>query len=258
MVGSVALTGILTFPWIIALMFCITDLETLLTGPVASLNPLVQLIYNVSGGDQATTIGITCFFMLLSFFVAGPSVVAATSRVVWSFSREGGLHRAFGIVNERQEVPVNALLLVWLLNCLLSLIYIGNSTAFYGIASGASVVMIFSYAMPIFLNVFWGIKHNNLTPGPFTLGRYSLAINIAALMWSTYLMIFLCFPSIMPVTEVNMNYSSLVFGFSLFLPTVAWFWYGKKGYLGIAEELDSAMLAQAAEMIQARHKIATD
>lgn len=254
-IGCVALTGLLTFPWVIVLMFCMTDIVGVLTGPVGLISPLVQLMYNVSGGEASATVGMTLFFLLLSFFVAGPNSMTATSRIIWSFAREGGLPKPLAKIGKKQVVPVNALIFTWLLVCLLSLIYIGNSTAFYGIASGVTVTLIFSYAFPIFLNVFWGIQYNRLRPGPFTLGRWSRPINVAALVWCTYLIIFLCFPSVQPVTKVNMNYASLVFGFGLILPTIAWFTYGSRSYLGIPEVLD-ADVAEAIAVIMRDTKIA--
>ncbi|KAJ5788311.1 Amino acid/polyamine transporter I [Penicillium paradoxum] len=248
--GCVALSGIITFPWVIALAFCLTDIEGLLNGPVGMTCPLVQLVYNVSGGDQAMTIGITFFFLFLGFFVGGPGCLAASSRVIWSFAREGGLPEAFSRVHKRQEVPVNALILSWFCISALCLIYIGNETAYYGIGSGVTVIMIFSYAMPIFLRLIYGFKNTNLEMGPFTLGSWSLPINIFAACWSTYLIIFLCFPTRMPVNEVNMNYSPLIFGACLLITAVTWMAYGRRGYLGVlAEEVTPGAPAPQEESV---------
>lgn len=240
--GCVVLSGLLTFPWIIALMFCMTDVLAVVHGPVGSMSPLVQLMYNVSGGDMSTTIGMTSFFLILSSLVAGPSVLTATSRIVWSFAREGGLPSFLGRVDSRFEVPVNAILLVWLSVSALSLIYIGNNTAFYGISSGVTVVMIFSYILPILLNLVWGIEKNQLPVGPFTLGWWRRVINISAACWCVYLIVFLCFPTAMPVTAANMNYSCLIFGSCLIFATASWFLYGRKTYLGILGEAELVVL----------------
>ncbi|KAJ5373919.1 Amino acid/polyamine transporter I [Penicillium concentricum] len=237
--GCVALSGIITFPWVIALAFCMTDIEGVLNGPVGRIYPLVQLIYNVSGGSQSMTIGLTWFYLFLGFFVGGPGCMAASSRVIWSFAREGGLPDCFSRVHSRFEVPVNALLLSWVSISALALIYIGNETAFYGLASGVTVVMIFSYAMPIFLRLIYGFKHSNLQPGPFTLGAWGLPINIFAACWCTYLIIFMCLPTLMPVTKENMNYAVLIFGASLLVAAGTWWVYGRRVYLGVLAEGDS-------------------
>ncbi len=234
--GCVALSGLFTFPWIIALAFCLTDIEGVLSGPVGTICPLVQLVYNVAEGDQKTTIGITFFFLFLGFFIGGPGCVAAASRVIWSFAREGGLPSVFAHVNKRVDVPVNAVGLAWFCISALSLIYIGNETAFYGINSGVTVIMIFSYVMPIALRLVYGFQHSALPLGPFTLGRWGLPINIFASCWCVYLIIFLCFPSYMPATKENMNYASLIFGACFILTAVTWFAYGRERYRGVLAE----------------------
>ncbi|KAL2698461.1 hypothetical protein AAEP93_009849 [Penicillium crustosum] len=249
--GCVALSGILTFPWVIALAFCMTDIEAVLNGPVGRICPLVQLVYNVSGGSQSMTLGITWFFLFLGFFIGGPGCMAASSRVIWSFAREGGLPDCFSRVHGRLEVPANALLLSWAGISGLALIYIGNETAFYGIASGVTVVMIFSYALPIFLRIIYGFEHTNLQPGPFTLGAWSMPINVFAACWCIYLIIFLCFPSVVPVTPENMNYAPLIFGASMLVAAGTWWVYGSRLYLGVLSE--EVSLIQPEEIVVNQH-----
>jgi choline transport protein len=103
---NITFSGIMTFPWIIAVMFCITDLPGILNGPVGTLGPTAQIFYDVSGGNQAATIGLTIFLPLMDFCGTGCSVITATSRVVWSFARDGGLPEAFSRVDDRTKVPV--------------------------------------------------------------------------------------------------------------------------------------------------------
>ncbi|KAK3322786.1 amino acid/polyamine transporter I [Apodospora peruviana] len=262
--GCVALSGLFTFPWIIALAFCLTDVEGVLTGPVGTISPLVQLIYNTSGGNQAETIGITFFFLFLGFFVGGPGCLAALSRVIWSFSREGGLPPIFARVSPSFRVPVNAVGLGWFCISALSLIYIGNETAFYGINSGATVIMIFSYAMPIFLRLIYGFPgHSALPPGPFVLGKWSVPLNAFAACWCAYLIVFLCFPSMMPVDEKNMNYASVILGASMIITGGTWLVYGRSGYRGILAEggdepIQALGIVTTEESCDGSEKIAVD
>ena len=228
-------------------MFCITDISEVTAGPVGLISPLVQLIYNASAGDRSTTIGMTIFFPIISMAASGPGVVSATSRVIWSFAREEGLPKFLASIDKRQKVPINAIIATWLCVSLISLIYIGNATAFYGLASGCTVVFIVSYAMPITVRLIWEDEFQKLKRGPFSLGRYSRAVGYVAVAWWMYLTIFLCFPVYLPVTKVNMNYSCLVLGFGIIAPTVAWFAYGKHRYLGAVREVDSAVVEIVAE-----------
>ncbi|KAL2835283.1 amino acid/polyamine transporter I [Aspergillus cavernicola] len=138
--GCVLISSVLTFPWVISLMFCMTDVQGLLNGPVGTIAPFPQLIYNVSGGHMPSTIGVSCFSVVLSLTVGGPSILPATSRIVWSFAKEGALPSVFGQVNSYSNVPVNAILLVTVIISGMSFIYVGNATAFYGTSSGVTAV----------------------------------------------------------------------------------------------------------------------
>ncbi|KAH6967948.1 amino acid/polyamine transporter I [Ilyonectria sp. MPI-CAGE-AT-0026] len=238
MIANIAVSGVLTFPWIIAIAFCLTDVQGLLNGPVGRISPFAQLYYNVSGGNQAATIGLTAWLPILGFCGTGSAIVSATSRVIWAFARDGGLPARFAKVGDRTKVPTNALLLTWALVSILSLIYIGNATAYYGIASATTLTLLVSYAFPLVLNVVYGFEHCTLPRGVFTLGRFHRPIAALALAWSTYLIIFMCFPTFYPVTAVNMNYAIVVFAFGILLAVVSWFAYGQKHYMGITHRLE--------------------
>ncbi|KAH7153643.1 amino acid/polyamine transporter I [Dactylonectria macrodidyma] len=238
MIANIAVSGVLTFPWIIAVAFCITDLPGLLSGPVSRISPFAQLYYNVSGGNQAVTIGLTAFLPILGFCGTGSSVISATSRVVWAFARDGGLPPSISRVSDRTKVPTNALVLTAAIISALSLIYVGNATAYYGISSACTLALIVSYAFPLILNVIWGFEHCTLPRGVFTLGRYHRPTAVAALAWSTYLIIFMCFPTMYPVNATNMNYAIVVFAFGILLAAVSWFAYGRKNYMGITHRLE--------------------
>ncbi|KAJ5382632.1 amino acid/polyamine transporter I [Penicillium concentricum] len=238
MIANVAVSGILTFPWVIAVAFCFTNLGDILAGPVGRISPFAQLYYNVSGGSQAATIGLTSFLPILGFCGTGTAIISSTSRVIWSFARDGGLPEYFARVGDRTKAPTGAIILTWALISLISLIYIGNATAYYGISSACTAALIISYAFPILINAVCGFQHCNVPRGPFTLGRYHRPIALAALAWSIYITIFLCFPTIYPVTAANLNYAAPVLGIGFLMTTIGWFAYGKSGYIGIEEVID--------------------
>ena len=57
MVGSVVISGILTFPYIIALLFAVGDIDSLIATPTGS--PITQLFVNVTGSN-AGGIALNC------------------------------------------------------------------------------------------------------------------------------------------------------------------------------------------------------
>ena len=237
MTANIAVSGLATFPWVIVVAFCFVDVQGVLSGPMGRISPFVQLYYNVSGGNQAATIGLTSFLPIISFCGTGTSVISATSRIIWSFARDGGLPAYFSHINDKTKVPIRAIVLTWGLISALSLIYIGNATAYYGISSATTVVLVISYGFPIFINVVWGFKYCKLPRGGFTLGRWHRPIAAAALCWSIYITIFICFPTLYPVTPVNMNYAPVVLGGGGLAAVLSWFAYGRNSYTGVREIL---------------------
>ncbi|KAJ5510187.1 Amino acid/polyamine transporter I [Penicillium expansum] len=239
--ANVAVSGIMTFPWIISIAFCITDISGVLSGPVGSMSPMSQLFYNISGGNRAATIGLTCFLPIIGIVSAGPGMISATSRTVWAFSRDGGLPRMFSKVGNRTKVPTNAVILTWALICAVSLINIGNTTALYGISSGCTVALVISYAFPLLMNVLYGFKYCEVPRGHgrFTLGRLHRPVAVAALAWCIYIITFMCFPTYYPVQVASMNWASVVVGGGMLIAVCLWFVYGRTGYVGAMRILES-------------------
>lgn len=229
-------TAVATFPWMIAIAFCITDVAGVLQGPVGTISFMAQLFYNVSNGSQAVTIGLTMFLPVMGLCGVGSSIVTATSRIVWSFARDGGLPQAIGTVSDRTQTPVWALGVTWLSICALSCVYVGNATAFYGLSSACAVTLLISYASPLMLNTLYGFRYCTVPRGSFTLGRWHRPVSLFGCAWSLCLIIMLCFPTVQPTTAENMNYASAVTMGGFLAATIGWFVYGRKQYVGIIRE----------------------
>ena len=120
---------------------------------------------------------------------------------------------------------------------LLNLVNIASSTAFSAIISLTTISLYASYMLPIILMIKRRLGKNQLTFGPFTLGRLGLLINVIGLLWGTFIVVFLVFPTEMPVTAANMNYASLVIGSAVLFSLMAWFLYGRKVFQGPINEL---------------------
>ena len=120
---------------------------------------------------------------------------------------------------------------------LLNLINLGSSTAFEAILSLTTIALYASYLLPIGLMVLRRIKKQEIQFGSFTLGRYGLLVNLFATVYGLFICIFVVFPTQQPVTAVNMNYASLVFGGALTFILVYWYLRGRKIYHGPVEEM---------------------
>ena len=114
----------------------------------------------------------------------------------------------------------------------ISLIVIGSTAAFNAIISLSTLALYVSYIIPIVLLIIKRFRKEPVQWGPWRLGRWGLAINIFAVGYAIFIIIFLPFPPILPVTWSNMNYSGLIFGLVLIFALVDWFTFGRKRWHG--------------------------
>lgn len=120
-----AVTG---FAFLIAAMFCIGDLDAVAS--TATGVPLIA-IFQEATGSVAGALGLTSLVTVIAL-VSLVFLMAQSSRVVWSFARDGGLPFSSLIarVHPTLRVPLNAILLVLVVNVALMSIYFGTITGF--------------------------------------------------------------------------------------------------------------------------------
>lgn len=124
---SVYVGFITGFMWLIALCFCIGDLEVTASTPTGV--PVIEIIFNSTGSIAGTStlasmISVICV-------VASNSLMAEGSRAVYAFARDRGLPFSGPLskVSSRQ-VPVNAILLTTVVQMAFNSIYFGTITGF--------------------------------------------------------------------------------------------------------------------------------
>ncbi|KAK2009726.1 amino acid permease [Colletotrichum eremochloae] len=230
MVGSVIGNGLMGLIYGTVLLFSTGPLERLLSTPTGF--PFMQIYMDVTNSRA----GATMMSMLLSFTAIAATVagITSTSRTVWAFARDRATpyDHYLSRVNKRQRIPVHAVVLVTVLQMLLGFIYLGNTTAFNAILSMAIIGMYASYILPIAYMLACGRK--NLSPsdyGPFKLGPVmGPVLNIISLIWMTIVIVFSTFPSVMPVTPQNMNYSSVVMMGWMFFGIAYYLTFGRKKF----------------------------
>lgn len=115
---------------------------------------------------------------------------------------------------------------------LLSLLNIGSTAAFGAIIALSSIGLYFSYAIAISCMLFARSTSPSFKLGGWNLGRYGPAINVFALVYTLYIIIFLPFPSTLPVDGINMNYASPIFIFVVLLAILLWFIRARKHWPG--------------------------
>ena len=140
-------------------------------------------------------------------------------------------------VSKHYMTPIRAIILVATCAGILGLLNIFSVVAFNALTSVALVGHYTSYLLPITLLVIRRFGKSEIPLGPWTLGRWGLPINLAAMMYSIVLIVFMAFPPYQPVNAQNMNYASLVFGAVMLLSGALWLVYGSKVYYGPVREV---------------------
>ncbi|KAH7067219.1 amino acid/polyamine transporter I [Paraphoma chrysanthemicola] len=229
MIFSVVVNATMQFLYMLTVLFCIGDVDTVSTSPL----PIIQVYYQAIGSRAVTNLFVFMFAFIL--FVSFFNVFASVSRLLWAFSRDNGLpfSRVFAKVHPKLKMPVNALCAVATCLCLLGLINIGSSTAFNAFISLPALALYMSYFFPIFF-LFWRrLSTNHSTPipwGPFKLGKAGPLINLGAMGYIIFILIWMPLPGALPVDRWNLNYAGPVVGAVLVAAALDWCVNGRRRF----------------------------
>ncbi len=174
--------------------------------------------------------------IVLANYLCALAGVTSTSRMIFAFSRDGGLpgHKIWRHVSPAHRTPVAA---IWLAAFLafLSTLY---SSAFSALAAGCAMFLYVSYAMPILAGIF--AEGKTWTEfGPFKLGALSKPIAILSVL-GTLVVIFI---GIQPPNNILINY-----GIGLIvLMLILWFGVARRHFPGPPIGA-AAVAARAAEI----------
>jgi len=198
---------------------------------VVAVHPFYYMLWK-SLHSPALFLVVTILFLAGSF-ACGLSVYASSSRLTWAWARDGGIPAYFAHVDSKSRVPIRAVLLTCCVILVLNLFNLGTDslTALGAITSLSSLALYNSYAI-----VFSVTLYTRLTTGlphrEWSLGRAGLALNVIALVFTVYCMVWLPFPTTVPVTATSMNYSGPVFLAVMLGATGAWFVWAKNNWAG--------------------------
>lgn len=104
---------------------------------------------------------------------------------------------------------------------LLGLINLGSSSAFLAFVSVGVISLAVSYGIPIAISLFH--RRKDVNGARWTMGStVGWIVNIIALLWIIFEMILFSMPTVLPVTEVSMNYAIVVF-FGFMAISASWY-----------------------------------
>lgn len=225
---SVVAAGITGVIYIIPLLFVLPDVQMLLS--VANSQPIGLLFKTVTGSAAG---GFGLLFLILGILMfAGIGALTAASRCTYAFARDGAIpgHKLWSRVNHKLDMPVWALVLSTVIDCLLGCIYFGSSAAFNSFTGVATICLSTSYGVPVLVNL---VRRREAVKGsPFPLGRFGPVINIICVVWIVFAVVIFCMPVSLPVTPSSMNYASVVFAGFAAIAFIWYFAYARRNFTG--------------------------
>ncbi|KAJ7160934.1 amino acid permease [Mycena filopes] len=214
-------TGLIGWLLNIVLVLCSGDLA-LLPGPSGSA--MLQIMTLRMGKTGALILWV--FVCLTAFFVV-QTALQAVSRTVFAFSRDHGLpdRGYFGHNHPGIQIPIRAVWLCTLFSILPGLLDLASPIAANAIFSLTAIALDLGYIIPIALRrVFQNHPEVMFKPGPFYMGSGLLgwAANITCITWTLFVCVIFSFPTVRPITKLNMNYASVITVGVMFL-SLAWY-----------------------------------
>jgi amino acid transporter len=181
---------------------------------------------------------ILYFAILVSQWLCGLATVTSVSRMIFAFSRDGGLpaSKALAKVSPKFRTPVAAIWTGSILSVLFvwgsSLVSIGDTPVYTIVVSCTVIFLFFSFAIPITLGLFaWGTSKWDKM-GPWNLGEGVFKL-FAVLTVLAMILIF-----VLGVQPPNEPALYVTVGF-LILTGIVWFGFEKRRFKGppIGEEV---------------------
>jgi len=125
------------------------------------------------------------FISIVGQFFCGMASVTANSRMIFAFSRDGGLpgSKTWEKVNKKTRTPTNSVWLGVTLSALIGTISLfqvgGNAVAFFALTGIAVVGLYVAYIIPVFLK----LRKPDFEQGPWNLGKWSKPIGWVSVIW---------------------------------------------------------------------------
>jgi choline transport protein len=206
--------------WIILITFCMTlgNLDEVIDTP--TFQPYIQVFYNATQNYAGASVLATIVISMAVF--CNLSITATASRQLFAFARDQGVPGArwFAYIPPGWEVPMNSIVVSFVVSCLLALINIGSTIALNNITSISLSAILSSYIVSIGC-LFWRrLTNQPLLPAKFTFSKpVGLAFNAFSLAFLVLVFVFAFFPGTVNPTPAEFNWSILIYvaviGFAL-------------------------------------------
>ncbi|KAL7284818.1 hypothetical protein ACG7TL_002128 [Trametes sanguinea] len=226
-VGSIVGSWIIGLAYMLALLFSVQSIASVQATAFAI--PIAQLYYDAVG-QKLTLMCLTV--VALAQFMAAVTAFTASSRLFYALARDNAFPmKCKYMALNRYQAPYWGVWTSVLVGCIISCAYIGSTVAFNAILSSAAIAVMLSYLQPIIIRVFWP-STSLQERGPFSLGRWSWAVNFASFLFTVFICVLFILPTAHPTDALNMNYAIVAIGAVILLVGVCWLVWGRFRFEG--------------------------
>jgi amino acid transporter len=195
MILSVYIGALTGFIFLVAVCFCIGDIETVAN--TSTLVPLIQIFYD-STNSKVGSCFLASFIVIIDLGCSN-ALLAEGARSLYAFARDRGLPFSSVIskVEPKHQIPVAAILLGTVIQMAFNSIYFGTVTGFNTVIAIATEGFYLSYAMPLLVRIISYFKggHRQLTGTYAMKPMVSLTVNFVGLAYLLFSSITFNFPS---------------------------------------------------------------
>jgi amino acid transporter len=244
MILSVYIGALTGFIFLVAVCFCIGDIETVAN--TSTLVPLIQIFYD-STNSKVGSCFLASFIVIIDLGCSN-ALLAEGARSLYAFARDRGLPFSSVIskVEPKHQIPVAAILLGTVIQMAFNSIYFGTVTGFNTVIAIATEGFYLSYAMPLLVRIISYFKggHRQLTGTYAMKPMVSLTVNFVGLAYLLFASITFNFPSVYPVSPENMNYTSAAIGTIMLIAVATWLMTARKNFSGPEVEGATAIVRE--------------
>lgn len=231
---SIGVSSLFGFFLILSLLFSIQDFQGTVSSKIGQ--PVVQILIDIFGNNGAIAL---MTLVMVCIWHCGLFSMTSNSRMMFGFSRDGGLPNFFNKVDARFQSPVRTIWLAASLSFLLAIPSLGSSVAFTAATSIATIGLYISYGLPILIGL---IYPQNFKKGPFNLGAASRGIALVAVLWICFISIIFCLPTANPVTSQTLNYTPVAVGIVVAWAFGSWFLWARRWFTGPIKQIEAERL----------------
>ncbi|MGE2730738.1 APC family permease [Mycolicibacterium vaccae] len=190
----------------VAMTLAVTDFGAVIRGE--DTDPINTILASAFGDVGSK---IVLVVVLLSFISGALSLQAAASRLLFSYARDGmiGASAALSKISPSRRVPLLALTISGLVPALVLMITFISTDTLAKIVSFATAGIYLGFQMVVLAALRARLKGWK-PAGPFTLGRWGMAVNIAALLWGIAAIINMIWPRTPDVPWIDNNIVSVM------------------------------------------------